>query len=110
MTDKPDEKNGKPEKDLGEIFDLDRKGLTRQLVDNIESAMRDIENAREDMRQIVAGAKEAQFSRRDIWAMKEIAKLRLKDQKGSAQEKLEALERIGQAVGFDLFDWAAARD
>jgi len=36
---------------------------------------------------------------------KKIAKLRLDDKKGAAQEQLEALERIGKAVGFDLFDW-----
>ncbi len=41
--------------------------------------------------------------------MKTIAKLRLQDKKGAAQEKLEALDRVGKAVGFDLFDWAAAR-
>ena len=41
--------------------------------------------------------------------MKKIARLRLKDQKGRAQEQLEALERIGKAVEFDLFDWAGVR-
>jgi hypothetical protein len=41
--------------------------------------------------------------------MKQIAKLRLDDKKAAAQEKLEALDRIGKAVAFDLFDWAAIR-
>lgn len=95
---------------LSEIFDLDRKGLTKQLVDNMEHCLRERDAASEDLRQIVASAKEAQFSRRDIEAMKTIAKLRMKDQKGAAQEKLEALQRVGNAVGFDLFGWASAQE
>ena len=41
--------------------------------------------------------------------MKKIAKLRLDDKASEAREQLSALERIGRAVGFDLFDWAAAK-
>ena len=54
----------------------------------------------------MAQAKEAQFSRRDVEAMKMIAKLRLDNKLGEAAEKLEALERVGQAVGCNLFAWA----
>lgn len=100
----------KPTADLNKLFDLDRKQLTRQMVDNIEQCMRDVQSAQEDLRQIIAGGKEAGFSPRDLSAMKTIARLRLKDEGGVAREKLEALERIGQAVGFDLFDWAAVRN
>lgn len=95
-----------PEKDLGEIFDLDRKGLTAQLVTNMEQCLRDAQSAREDLKQVIASAKEAQFSRKDIAAMRKIANLRMKDQLTEAREQLAALERVGQAVGFDLFRWA----
>lgn len=40
--------------------------------------------------------------------MKRIAKLRLDDKGSEAKEQLEALQRIGRAVSFDLFDWANA--
>ena len=89
--------------DLNEIFDLDRKGLTQKLVTDMEQCTLAADVAREDLKVVVAQAKEAQFSRRDVQAMKMIAKLRLDDKLGEAAEKLEALERFGQAVGCDLF-------
>lgn len=98
-----------PKRDLTEVFDLDRKKLTRQIVDQMEQAMRDIDNAREDLKQIIASAKEASFGPRDVEAMKKIAKLRKDDKGGTAKEQLEALDRIGGIVGFDLFNWAAAK-
>lgn len=98
-----------PKPDLNAIFDLDRKKLTRQIVDQMEQAMRDVDAAREDLKQIVASAKEAAFSPRDVEAMKKIAKLRKDDKGGAAKEQLEALERIGGIVGFDLFGWAAQK-
>lgn len=74
----------------------------------MSEAMREADAAREDLKQIVADAKEAEFSKRDVEAMKKIAKLRKDDQKGRAQEQLDALRRVGTAVGFDLFEWADA--
>lgn len=65
--------------------------------------------AAEDIKVIALKALEAEFSKRDIGAMKAIARMRLKDQKSQAQEKLEALERIGKIVQFDLFDFSAVR-
>jgi hypothetical protein len=59
---------------------------------------------------VIAEAKEAEFSIRDVDAMKTVARLRVKDQLGRAQEKLEALERISKALKLDLFDWAARQD
>lgn len=93
--------------DIAQIFDLDRKQATRKLVENMEQCMRDIENAQEDLRQVVASAKEAEFSVREVAAMKTVAKLRIKDQLGAAREKMGALERVSEAVGCPLFDWAA---
>jgi uncharacterized protein (UPF0335 family) len=95
----------KPE-DLNEIFDLDRKKLTGKMVDNIEQCMRDVQTAQDDLKEVIASCREAHFSPNDIAAMKTIARLRMKDQGADAREKLAALERIAEAVGFNLFDWA----
>jgi uncharacterized protein (UPF0335 family) len=99
----------KPGRDLGKMFDLDRTTLIKTFVDRMESIMRDAKTAADDLKQVVADAREAEFAVRDVAAMKSIAKLRLEDKKGAAQEKLEAMERIGQAVDFDVFDWTAVR-
>lgn len=107
-----DDAGSKPEQpkaNLTEMFDLDRKKLTGKIVDQMEQAMRDVDAAREDLKQIIASAKEAAFSPRDVEAMKKIAKLRKDDKGGAAKEQLEALERIGGIVGFDLFGWADAK-
>lgn len=106
-SEKPQEPE-QPKRDLVEIFDLDRKKLTRNMVDRMEQCMREADAARDDLKQVVADCREANFGPRDIEAMKKIAKLRKDDKKGTAKEQLEALERVGNAVGFDLFDWAAA--
>ena len=98
-----------PKRDFVEMFDLDRKKLTKTIVDRMEHAMRERDAAADDLKQIVAECREATFKPRDIEAMKKIAKLRKDDKRGAAQEQLEALERIGGIVGFDLFDWAQAK-
>lgn len=98
-----------PKRDWSKTLDLDRTTITRDFVNRMETCMRQVQDAQEDLKQIIADAKEAEFKPRDVEAMKKIARLRLKDQKGRAQEQLEALDRIGRAVEFDLFDWAAVR-
>lgn len=102
----PDDQSNGGGRDLNEMFDLDRKKLTRGLVTEIEQALRDADIARERVKEIKASAKESGFGPRDIKAMEKIAKLRKDDKRGAAQEELEALERISVAVGFGLFDWA----
>ena len=98
-----------PKRDLHKMFDLGRTTLTKTMVDRMEQAMRDADAARDDLKQILSECREAEFGPRDIAAMKKIAKLRKDDKGGDAKEQLEALRRIGRAVGFDLFDWAAER-
>ena len=94
--------------DLSEIFDLDRKQLITRLTANIETCMRDIQSAQDDLKEIIASAREAQVSAREIAAMKQVAKLRMKDQLDEARGKLEALQRVSDAVGVDLFSWMDA--
>lgn len=88
-------------------LDLNRTTITKSLVDRMEECLRAQENAAADLKEVLADANEHEFSKRDIEAMKKIARLRLKDQMGRAREQLEALDRIGKAVNCDLFDWAA---
>jgi hypothetical protein len=89
------------------VSDQNRTTLTSDLVDQMEEAMRSIQGAQEDLKAIAETALEHEFTAREVAAMKAIAKIRLKDKKIEAKEKLEALERVGKAVGFDLFDFAA---
>lgn len=103
------EQNEPAKRDWTKTLDLDRTTITREFVNRMENCMRQAQDAQEDLKQVIADAKEAEFKPRDVEAMKKIARLRLKDQKGRAQEQLEALERIGKAVEFDLFDWAGVR-
>lgn len=101
--------NGEPKRDWTKTLDLNRTKLTCDMVDRFFDAMTRQQIAAEDIKVITLSAIEAEFSKRDIGAMKTIAKLKLKDQKSRAQEKLEALERISKIVQFDLFDFAAVR-
>jgi hypothetical protein len=103
------EHDEEPTRDLGKIFDLNRTKLTKGMVSEMENAYRQIQSAQDDLKAIVASAKEQEFTARDCWAMKKLAKLRLDDKKGAAREELEALDRIGKAIDFDLFDWASLR-
>ena len=98
-----------PARDFAKMFDLNRSTAIKEFVNRMESCLRDAAAARDDLKQVMSECKEAEFTKREVEAMRTVAKLRLDDKKGAAQEKLEALERIGKAIGFDLFDWAAAR-
>lgn len=95
-----------PTRDWAATLDLNRSTVTKSFVDRLEECMRAQQTASDDLKGVIADAKEAEFSARDIEAMKKIAKLRLKDQQAVAKDQLEALNRISRAVGFDLFDWA----
>ena len=98
-----------PKRDWEATLDLNRTKLTQDIVDNLHDAMVRQQIAADDIKILKANALEQEFSKRDIAAMVTIARLRLKDQKSQAQEKLEALERIGKIVQFDLFDFSAVR-
>lgn len=91
---------------LAAMFDLDRSTLTQSMVTRMEEAMKMAQAASDDLKEIIAECKEQEFPARDIAAMKRIARLRLKDQINVAREQLEALDRIGKLVQFDLFTWA----
>jgi hypothetical protein len=96
----------RPDKDLSKMFDLDRSNLTTSMVSRFEDCFRQQESAAADVVELTNKCNGLEFSKRDIAAMKKIAKLRLKDKRADASEQLEALSRISRAVNFDLFDWS----
>ena len=97
--------DGKPTGEFDKMFDLDRSTLTKSFVDRMEECLRQQQVASDDIKKICAEATEAEFGPLDVKAMKKIARIRLKDQQSAARDQLEALERIGRAVQFELFDW-----
>lgn len=83
--------------------------LIKDLVGRAEQCLGDIKSAQDDLKQIVEEAKQAQLSRSEIAAVKQIAKMRNDGKVGEAQRKLQALATISSAVGMDLFAWGASR-
>jgi hypothetical protein len=94
-----------PDRDFTKMFDLDKSTAINNFVTRMEECMRQQQIAGDDLKQVCADATEAEFGPNDIRAMKKIAKLRLRDQLAQGREQLAALERIGRAVQFDLFDY-----
>lgn len=79
------------------------------LVDEIEDAMTRKQVADEDIKMLVDNARGQGFSKYDIAAMKQAANMRLKDKTVEAKKKMEALQRVADAVGMDLFSFAGVR-
>jgi len=94
-----------PPRDFERMLDLNRSTLIRDLVDEMEVRVREIDTAQVALKEIVEAAKRQEFTPSEAAAMKKIARLRVKDKKAEATQDLEALERIGQAVDFNVFDW-----
>lgn len=101
--------DGEPHRDWEKTLDLNRTQLTRDMVDRMLDAMQRQQIAADEIKIISVYALGQEFSKREIAAMKAIAKLKMNDKKSDAQEKLEALDRVGKTVGFDLFDFAGVR-
>lgn len=104
MTGIPNEQ--KP--DLSEIFDLNRHKAVTNYVDRFEELFRQRDAVQNDIKELVAEAKEAMFSPVEIRAMVDVAKWRKDDKGNAAAEKLAALRRVSNATKFDLFSWADA--
>lgn len=68
-------------------LDLNRTTVTTNFVARMEECMRAQQTASDDLKEVVAQAAEQEFSKRDIEAMKKIARLRLKDQIGRRASK-----------------------
>ena len=53
------EQNEQPKRDWTKTLDLDRTTITREFVNRMESCMRQAQDAQEDLKQVIADAKEA---------------------------------------------------
>ena len=92
-----------PERDFSKMLDLDRTTAISDFVERFERCMRDKEAAEDDIKELAAEAKEAEFGPDDIAAMKKVARLRLKDQVTKARDQLAALQRVASAIQLTLF-------
>jgi hypothetical protein len=101
--------DGEPKRDFKQMFDLNRTTLTRDMVERYYDAMMRKEVAADDIKVITAAAKEAEYKPVDIAAMKSTARLKVTGKIAEAREKLEAMERVSDAIGMDLFSWSTAR-
>jgi uncharacterized protein (UPF0335 family) len=90
--------------DFNRMLDLDRTTAISDFVERFEQCMREKEAAEDDIKELAAEAKEAEFGPDDIQAMKKVARLRLKDQVTKARDQLAALQRISNAVQLTLFE------
>ena len=90
--------------DFERMLDLGRSTLIRDFVDEMEARLREIDTAQVALKEIVEAAKRQEFTPSEAVAMKKIARLRMKDKKAQAQQELEALERVGIAVDFNVMD------
>lgn len=104
---KKERQHGEPAPSWVDRLDLNRTLLVRDLVDGMERCLMEAEAAAAALRQVEVRARQADFSKGDVAAMKKIARLRVKDQVGRAQEQLAALHRMSRAVDCDLFTWSA---
>jgi hypothetical protein len=95
---------GEPKRDFERMLDLNRSTLIRDFVDEMEARVREIDTAQVAQKDIVEAAKRQEFTPSETAAMKKIARLRMKDKKAQAQQELEALERIGIAVDFNVME------
>lgn len=75
-------------------------------VDRFEELLRQRDAVMDDLKELKAEARRAEFGKRDIKAMERIARWRKDDKRETAQADLAALKRVSSAVSFDLFDWA----
>jgi arabinogalactan endo-1,4-beta-galactosidase len=94
---------------LEDDMNADRQGLTKRLVELLTEVEQDVLVAQETLTTAVKDAKEqaaeADLSRREFTAIRQIAKLKAQGKVTEARLKLAALERVSHAAGIDLFNW-----
>lgn len=84
-------------------MDEERAGLTRAFVYKFETVLKDQRDAADDLRMLAEEALEAKFSKREVAAMRKIARIKMKNDRLKAAYDNHALEEIGRAVGCDVF-------
>lgn len=97
------EPSRKPEP-LSEIFGLDGKRKIASYVSRFEELFRLRDAASADIKQLTEDAREDMVSKRELEAVRKIAKLRLDGKLGAATELLAAMRRVANACQIDLFE------
>lgn len=91
-------------KDLAKVFDLDGNGRIKSYCERFEELFRQSHAVREDLKTLVSEATiEGMLSKKEVDAIKKIAKWRYDEKLQAAKEMFEALERVSHAVQADLF-------
>lgn len=100
------EPSKKPAKSMSEMFDLSGDKKVANYVQRYEELFRQREAANNDLKELASEALQDMLTKREVEAIKKIAKWRLDDKLGAAQELFSAMRRVGAAVKVNLFDWA----
>jgi hypothetical protein len=99
-----------PKKPLSEVFDLKGEKKIVNYVSRFEELFRQRESINADLKQCAEDAREDLLTKREVEAVKKIAKWRVDDKLGAAQELFTAMHRVSRAVRVDLFSWAETAD
>lgn len=100
------EPSKRPAKPLTEIFDLSGDKKIAEYVARFEDLYRQRASIAADLKQLADDAQESMLTKREVEAVKKIAKWRMEDKIGAAQELFAAMRRVTRAVKIDLFSWA----
>lgn len=96
-----------PEKavDLSKMFDLSGDKKIAEYVQKFEELYRMLDAAKSDIKQLTDDAAQDFLTKKEIAAVKKVAKWRLDDKMGAAQETFGAIRRVSDAIKADLFGW-----
>lgn len=100
------EEPGKKLPDLSGMFDLSGDKKIAGYVARFEELFRQRDAANADLKQLADDAAEDMIKKREIEAIKKIAKWKNDGKIGAAQELMAALHRVSSVVKVTLFDWA----
>jgi hypothetical protein len=88
-------------------IDASRSDRVKAFVERMYEILRGIEAGQIDLKAVAVECEQRGFKKREIAAMRKIAKLSLDDKISQARDSLDALRRISSEAGVDLFDPAA---
>lgn len=93
----------KPIKSLDKMFDLSGDQKIADYVAKFEDLFRQRDAVAADLKQLADDAREDMLSKRELEAVKKIAKWRLDDKISAAKEMFAALQRVSKAVQIEMF-------
>lgn len=98
----------RPAKTLSETFDLTGDKKIASYVARFEELFRVRQSVNADLKQLADDAVDDMLKKREVEAIKKIAKWRCDDKLGAAQELFIAMSRVARATKIDLFSWMDA--